>query len=119
MVFSLNTTFGYNHTSRNKFKESDFYDKYWNKDTCNPKNWKSPSTFGVEGAWLVDKNGNTIPEGDKSGMFMRAFNTQQGVRDNPTKAEGNKGTAVKNFGDMVKEKKFKTLDPMYLSLIHI
>ena len=86
MVFSLNTTFGYNHTSRNKFKESDFYDKYWNKDTCNPKNWKSPSTFDVEGAWLVDKKGNVIKEGDKSGMFMRAFNTSQGVRDNPTKA---------------------------------
>ena len=115
MVFSLNSTFGYNHTSRNNRKESDFYDKYWNKDTCNPKNWKSPSTFGVEGAWLVDKNGNVIKEGDKSGMFMRAFNTQQGVRDNPTKAEGNKGTAVKNFGDMVKEKKFKTLDPMYFN----
>lgn len=115
MVFSLNSTFGYNHTSRNKFKESDFYDKYWNKDTCNPKNWKSPSTFDVEGAWLVDKKGNVIKEGDKSGMFMRAFNTSQGVRDNPTKAEGNKGTAVKNFGDMVKEKKFKTLDPMYFN----
>ena len=89
MVFSLNSTFGYNHTSRNNRKESDFYDKYWNKDTCNPKNWKSPSTFGVKGAWLVDRKGNVIPEGDKSGMFMRAFNTAQGVRDNPTKKAGN------------------------------
>ena len=57
MVFSLNSTFGYN-TSRNNRKESDFYDKYWNKDTCNPLNWKSPSTFGVKGAWLVDRKGN-------------------------------------------------------------
>ena len=58
MVFSLNSTFGYN--SRNNRKESDFYDDYWNKDTCNPLNWKAPSNSGVEGAWLVDKNGNVI-----------------------------------------------------------
>ena len=91
MVFSLNSL-GYG-SNRNNRKESEFYDKYWNKDTCNPLNWKAPSNSGVNGAWLVDKNGNVIDEGDKSGMFMRAFNTKQGVRDNPTKAEGNKGTA--------------------------
>ena len=51
MVFSLNTAFGYN-TGRNNRRESDFYDTYWNKDTCNPVNWKSPHTFGVKGCMV-------------------------------------------------------------------
>lgn len=106
---SLQTEF--NTTQSN----ADFLCQYWRPEHCDPNKWNAPSTFGVEGILLVDRDGNTLEEGDKSGMHMKEIGTPS---DNPTRFQGTTLARVDHYYKVITDptKGIKCLDPIYYNI---
>tara|TARA_X000000368_G_C23021086_1_gene708041 strand:- start:97 stop:1248 length:1152 start_codon:yes stop_codon:yes gene_type:complete len=92
--------------------DTDFLCQYWRPEHCDPNEWNTPSTFGVEGAILVDKDGNHLEEGDKSGLHMKKFTRSW---DNPTRSGGTSLSRVKSYTEIIKTEGMgiKPSDPIY------
>tara|TARA_R100001594_G_scaffold49267_2_gene82197 strand:- start:125 stop:1264 length:1140 start_codon:yes stop_codon:yes gene_type:complete len=95
--------------------DADFLCQYWRPEHCDPNNWNAPSTYGVEGIILVDKDGNTLEEGDKSGMHMREIGPPS---DNPTRYQGTALARIEYYYNVITDfdKGIKCLDPIYYNI---
>ena len=94
---------------------ADFLCQYWRPNHCDPNKWNAPSTFGVEGILLVDRDGNTLEEGDKSGMHLKEIGTPS---DNPTRYQGTALARVDHYYKVITDptKGIKCLDPIYYNI---
>ena len=108
-TMSLQTEF---NTSQSN---ADFLCQYWRPEHCDPNNWNAPSTYGVEGIILVDRNGNPLEEGDKSGMHMREIGASS---DNPTRYQGTALARIDHYYKVITDpdKGIKCLDPIYYNI---
>lgn len=93
--------------------DADFICQYWRPDACDPNKWNAPSTFGVDGILLVDRDGNTLEEGDRSGMHMKEIGAPS---DNPTRYQGTKLARIDHYHKVITDKGIKCLDPMYYNI---
>lgn len=91
---------------------ADFLCQYWRPEHCDPNNWNAPSTFGIEGVILVDRDGNHLQEGDKSGLHMKMFTRSW---DNPTRSGGTSLSRVKAYAEIIKTEGMgiQASDPIY------
>lgn len=94
---------------------ADFLCQYWRPEHCDPNNWNAPSTYGVEGIILVDRDGNTLEEGDKSGMHLKEIGAPS---DNPTRYQGTALGRVDHYYKVITDpdKGIKCLDPIYYNI---
>ena len=91
---------------------ADFLSEHWRPEHCDPQAWNAPSTYGVVGVILVDRDGNPLEEGDKSGMYMKKFTRSW---DNPTRFGGTSLKRVRSFAEIIRSegKGIKPSDPIY------
>ena len=94
---------------------ADFLCQYWRPEHCYSNNWNAPSTYGVEGIILTDRDGNTLEEGDKCGMHMKEIGAPS---DNPTRFQGTTLERIDHYYKIITdpEKGVKCLDPIYYNI---
>lgn len=94
---------------------ADFLCQYWRPEHCDSNNWNPPSTYGVEGVWIVNQDGDILDEGDKSGMHMKKFGTPW---DNPTRYGGTALERVNHYYKVIIDEAMgiKCLDPIYYDI---